>query len=56
MSSEPIAELDTLMHPDATPEGASTQWGSEALWAELSRGSVWLGAGDGPWSAAGSSR
>lgn len=51
MSNEPIAELETLTHPDAAPEGTSSTWGSEALWEELSLGSVWLGAGDGPWGA-----
>ena len=47
MSSEPIAELDSLMYPDATPDGPSTRWGSDALWEELSLQSVWLGAGAG---------
>ena len=51
MSDEPIAELESLMHPDATPDGRSTRWGSEALWEELSLGSVWLGAGDGAWGS-----
>lgn len=49
MSSEPIAELDSLMHPDAPLGGLSTPWGSDALWEELSLQSVWLGAGDGAW-------
>lgn len=51
MASEPIAEIETLMHPDAAPVGIATAWGSEALWQELSLGSVWLGAGDGAWGA-----
>jgi len=50
MSSEPIAELESLMHPDATLDGPSTSWGSDALWDELSLQSVWLGAGNGAWA------
>ena len=50
MSSEPIAELESLMHPDATLDGPSTSWGSDALWEALSLQSVWLGAGNGAWA------